>query len=982
MRSESAKAFLISLGEWREWLNVRRKRFWIMALLIVYVLFGFFIAPGILRREIIAQIESRLNRPAALDEVRLNPLAFSADFRGFRLTEKDGSPLGGFDRLYVRFDLISPFRWAWCFADLRLEGAKGTLIRYAVADTNIGRLLPAAEPNAPKTTPDAKPGLARLVIDRLTIERASANFIDEVPATRFETTIGPIDVQLKNFSTLPKAQGEQRIAVETEGGAKLEWTGMIGVNPIQSAGHVTANGAYAPAIFRYFKDSIGISAPAGRSLADLDYQLETRPDGVLSLAVTGFNFSLSDFALRRIDADRPFFVLPALRLTGGHFNWPERRAGADLLSIDGLDLAMIRGKDGQLDLADLLGGASPAPPPQPAAAPIHSPANSWSVALAKFEINHASARLEDRTLREPAAIEIGDFTVDIDNISTEPDAKFPFLIATDMGSGGHLLLKGQVSVLPKVTLDAALSATDLRIAVAEPYLHETARLLIKDGALNFETAIKMDEPGAVAMSGHGELRALKLDDEVAKSGILSLDRIGIDYFEYRTAANQLRISQILVQAPYLHLAVARDRSTNFNQVMVAKHGEPAKSAGPPMRISIGKIIIAKGSADYEDLSLPLPFGAHITDLQGNVGALATGSAAPVRLSMRGKVGAYGETTIEGGLTPFDPGRSTKIRAQFRNIDFPALSPYTVKFAGRRIAKGRLDVDLDYALKNGKLEGANRVVMRDVELGEKVDVPGALDLPLDLALALLTDSDGRINVDLPVSGDLKNPQFDIGRVIRDAIFNLITRIITSPFDALASLFGGDEKLDQIEFEPGRAALSPPEKEKILHLAQTLEKRPKLALIIPGAIDPEADLHVLQLDRLDADMAQKLGGRKTLDRQQEFLETMFRDKIGKEPLAALAQQFTRAPEGQPDKRPVLDEPAYVETLRQTLSKTEAVSGANLDGLGQARAAAVADSLKQTPGLGPERIRQAATAKTKIDAGGTIPLKLEATSATKRD
>src|SRR5262249_6320086 len=157
----------------------------------------------------------------------------------------------------------------------------------------------------------------------------------------------------------------------------------------------------------------------------------------------------------------------------------------------------------------------------------------------------------------------------------------------------------------------------------------------------------------------------------------------------------------------------------------------------------------------------------------------------------------------------------------------------------------------------------------------------LDLPLDLAVALLTDSDGKIDVDLPVSGDLGNPQFDIGSVISDVIGKLLTRIITSPFQALASLFGGsDQPLDHIDFEPGRAALAPPEKEKILNLAKALQQRPKPALAVPGAFDPEADRAVLQQDALDAQMAQALGDRLTMDRQREFLETMFKVKVGKD------------------------------------------------------------------------------------------------------
>src|SRR5262249_17502609 len=152
----------------------------------------------------------------------------------------------------------------------------------------------------------------------------------------------------------------------------------------------------------------------------------------------------------------------------------------------------------------------------------------------------------------------------------------------------------------------------------------------------------------------------------------------------------------------------------------------------------------------------------------------------------------------------------------------------------------------YKIDNGALAGDNRVVLEKFTLGERVEAPGALSLPLDLAVALLTDSDGKIDVAVPVRGNVDDPQFSYGQVIGQAIGNLITRIVTAPFGALAALFGGgggSESLESIAFDPGRAALLPPEREKLKRVAEGLGKRPQLRLVAEGHHGP-ADRAALQ------------------------------------------------------------------------------------------------------------------------------------------
>lgn len=544
-----------------------------------------------------------------------------------------------------------------------------------------------------------------------------------------------------------------------------------------------------------------------------------------------------------------------------------------------------------------------------------------------------------------------------------------------------------MTVLPAVQLDAKLAVAGLRLAALQPYVREWLRVDVNDGQLSGEGDVTLAGPAGLSIVGKGEVQALAVTEQGGDTPVVSWDRLEVDRYEYRQATNTVSLSRVTVTGPYLRLQVAANQTTNFSHLVVAGDKAAPASAPPgaaPM-VSVGRVVVAGGKADYGDASLPLPFAAHITSLQGTVSALAIGTRSAARLALVGQVGDFGQVTVDGRLLPTDPGGDTDVVLKFRNVEFPSLSPYTVKFAGRRIAQGRLDVDLHYAIDDGKLNGANRVVIRDIKLGDRVNVLGALDLPLDLAIALLKDEEGRINVDLPVSGNIHDPRFDIGSVVSAAIGDMLSNLVTAPFRALAALFDGADadQLDHIDFAPGRADLSPPGREKILHLAQALTARPQLALVVPGVTAPKADRVQLQYDALDARMVHDLADRDTVEDQRQYLETLFAQRLDAEQLAPLRLSFTHAAASQPiDAKapppPVLDQAGYVAALRDRVAGTEAVDDAALAALAQARAAAVAGALaQQRPGLAPGRISLRGAVHTRPGEDGLIPLKLDAAS-----
>jgi hypothetical protein len=402
----------------------------------------------------------------------------------------------------------------------------------------------------------------------------------------------------------------------------------------------------------------------------------------------------------------------------------------------------------------------------------------------------------------------------------------------------------------------------------------------------------------------------------------------------------------------------------------------SSASAPPAEqswsVKLGRMKVTNADVDYTDDSLPIPFSRAISKLSGGIDSFDTESSSPTRLRLTGQVGQYGEVKVSGTLRALEPLKQADIKASFKNLDMPGASAYSIRFAGRKVASGRLDVDMHYVFRDGMLDGNHKIVLRDFQLGEKVPYPEALDLPYDLAISLLKDSNGNIDVDLPVEGDVNDPTFKISGVIMHALANLITQIITSPFRLLGRLVGlGDsEGFDQVLFEPGSAQLAPPEQEKVAKVADALVQRPKLAVQLHGVSNELADSQALRAAAVRARLDQRVGNADAKGRLK-VVQKMVGESIPGLSLDPIKAQFTKPPA--PDAKPVLDEGAYMHALVEKLVAAEPLPADALNALANARATTVHDALAANTQLDVSRVTMgdAKQAPLKDDE---VPLKFE--------
>ena len=340
----------------------------------------------------------------------------------------------------------------------------------------------------------------------------------------------------------------------------------------------------------------------------------------------------------------------------------------------------------------------------------------------------------------------------------------------------------------------------------------------------------------------------------------------------------------------------------------------------------------------------------------------------------------GSARVEGSIVPFNPSRFTDLQVVFSNVLVPSLSPYTVTFAGRKVQSGRLWLDLDYKVENGELLGSNDIRLADFTLGERVEAPDAMNVPLKLAVALLTDSKGEINLSVPVRGDVDNPRFSVADAVKQALGNVINRVVTAPFRALGKLFGGKaESLASIEFRPGSADLSPEQREKLDALTRALQDRPQLQLVVSAPHDPQGDAAMLKRELARRELAVALGreaanvegpGPIAYDdpATRRALERLLQERIGAE---AVSQWRAEIGGGNNGEGTVSR--AIYEAIFDRIAAAQPVRDTATQVLATERARTIAHYL-QRHGVDPARVRTGHIAEVRAGSQGAVSAQLQ--------
>ena len=936
-------------------LDKHRKYAWIAVIITSYALLGFFLAPWLVKKYAVETYGEMYAAELSINKVDINPFVLSIRIVELELLDPVGDPLVRAGEIFVNFQLSSLFRWAWTFDEFRITRPELFVARDKSGDLNIAFLTAetaVGEPSGP--APEDTSPMTRMMIFAFAISDGAVNWRDEVPVDLVETRFGPINIEIQELNTLPQRSGHQTVLITTETSGTLSWTGSLELNPLKSAAHASIKGSHFPLASAYIRHESGFDIVDGNVDVELDYTINALADGSLAATVDNFNLAFNDVIVHTFsgaptadpeNADREVLRLPEVRLTGGALRWPEQTVSIESLSIDDTLVSIYRDKDGVFNIDRQSAQAAATSETTPETAPDAAIDSAWQVSLDNFAINHLAVNVVDHSVEPFADVGISDFNMQISNISNNSGARFPSTLSLRVRTGGTLAMDGHLSFWPDIVFDLDLKIDNIALAGAHPYIKPLADLNLDSGAINVTGHVNNSSDEDLLFKGDVEIVDFELSETDEGTRLGSWKRLLADNILFSSANESLEISELRLEQPYGDLVIAEDGSLNLGRVekegsSVAQTEPESMQPDSSLAITVGRVVITQGAADFADFSLPLPFAAKIAELEGSMTTISTASNEPSTVEFEGKVDEYGFVHITGFVTPLEVKLNTNMSVVFQNVNMPKFTAYTIPFAGREIANGALDLKLSYQITEGQLVGENAIVLRDLELGEKVEHPGAMSLPLGLAVALLKGPDGKIDIDLPVRGDVNDPDFSYGGIILKALANLIIKIVASPFALLANLVGIEASdLEYISFLDGRSDLTPPEMQKAAKLAEALALRPALVLKVPGVIDRESDGLALQTAQLDAIVKERIAaqgsaddsGDMYADQRQAVLEQLFLKQAVETdlPLALqdLRARFTTQLKTEEGSETRFDELAYANELNRQLVDLQPLTDAEL-------------------------------------------------------
>ena len=542
-------------------------------------------------------------------------------------------------------------------------------------------------------------------------------------------------------------------------------------------------------------------------------------------------------------------------------------------------------KDGQLNLLGLLKSM----PESPSGADFET--DSATDDTTPFAVTIDEIRVEDglfgftddqMTGRDgkPLSVILSGFNLGISSLGL-PTSTTDLRLNTSIGEQGRLDIQGSIR-LPQGDVTAAVDVASVDLTTLQPLLDQLTWIHLDRGILSTRLSVSRNSETGLTTTGQLGIESLRLDDVRTDKPVVSWNALNLVGMNFSEEDGHFSIKELLLSGPDIRVAIDRNMQVNLAQFMIENEGQASEApadedeASQPIIVDIGKIRIADGRMDFSDHSFQPGFATEVVNLQGDITGISTSGNSDATVAIRGQVDRYAPVRISGHLNPLQPEANTDIGLSFHNVELTTLTPYSGRFAGYAIRKGRMNLDLNYRIQKGQLQASNKLVLDQLQLGNTVDSDEAPDLPLRLALALLKDRNGKIDVDLPIQGDLDNPEFAYWGAVGRALMNMVVNIAAAPFNALASLVGGDaEQMEKVAFLPGDTLLSPDQQKILNTLGSALNDRPGLTLEVSGGADRLADWPLLQSQQLETSlkrlwqMRQTVSGETTVDTLEQVL-----------------------------------------------------------------------------------------------------------------
>ena len=726
-----------------------------------------------------------------------------------------------------------------------------TLLRPATAEPTARTAPGRLATNAPASAPWA------LALDVFQMTDGSLQLTDLSEGRNLRSLLKPMTVRVRNFSTAAGAVTDLEMAFTSEAAEGFSLRASGSLNPMASRGQMTLASLTLPKYQSYLPRSFRGTLAQGKADLSLDF-LQSLEGGELRASVTNTTLSISDLQLQSPREQETILAMPSLALQNVAADLASQEVQVRKISSAGTVILVRREVGGRLNLADLWAAAT-----NSAATSEFTGTNrtgGWSLILDGVALEDWKIRLIDADLPKAGALDLDQLSLALQSIRFPGNTPIDARLTARVNTRGTLAAQGQVWPDP-ISATGQVEIAGLELRDFQPWTESQVKLNIEQGTFQAKARAQFTSASGAApqlrVAGDFDVISLATVDQTLFKELVRWDKLAVQGFAVDLAPKKASIDQVTFSGMNTAVIIGTNKQLNLLSIFPARTNTAASSSGgatprPPAvearvgSFQLGQLKFENSGIQVTDQSVQPPGALAVQQLQGSIQGLSTEPGSTAEIAFTGRFDEGAPFGLHGRLSPLSQGLELDLTFTNQALQLTPFTPYLEKYAGHPLQKGRLALDLTYSIHDHQLKAKNLVRVDQLLLGARNDSPDATKLPVKLAIALLRDSNGQINLDLPVEGRLDDPEFSVGPVVVKVLVNIIAKAATSPFKLLGALVGGGEELSFVDFQPGLPQFVPAETNKLDRLLEALEKRPTLSLEIAGSLDRVADRDALALE----------------------------------------------------------------------------------------------------------------------------------------
>jgi hypothetical protein len=810
--------------------------FWVIVLLFLYSALGFLAVPYYIKKQVQQLSASEFNSKLTLENLSFNPFSFSSTIENLKLTDNDSQVWFSADKIIINLGLIKTLFGNTNISEVSLNNPNYYL--FLEKQNNTAQIkYPKIKVNEAKQDTSFD-----LDIGNININQGSLNYHDESSDKTVKLTFKTIGFKHIDFTT-DDANSQFDLSLITDNNDETEISGEFNFARLKSSGKWKLNQFSTETAFNFISDIdhqfYGFKNQSGIINANGEFVFDLNNEGLTDIIIS--SFTLSDFMTQTSKENQPSISVKQLELNDSQIDLAQKKILINSIDLQDSVIATYFLENNTLQW-DYLKQQSIQGVEQ------NIQEDTWQYQIDTIKSNNLIIKLNKLNSNNYLENTLLLDTAEITNLSSEAQQKAELKLSIIPDNEGVVNLQASAYMDPLV-IDSEISAQEINLISSQAWLPNDIYMTIKQGTLSLNQNFKWsnDHYKSVGWINVTNLNLLDQDNQTFfKVNELKLSDNNIDSF-----SKTITLNNILLDKAEGNLSISTDNQLNINKIIAEpedkqKIKSKIKNTKDDWIININDVQLIDLQTNFIDHSIKPNYQSTLSKVNGSIKGLSSTNTSKADLDIKGVLDTYGQFDIKGQINPLSEKAYTDLAITILNLDLQNFSSYSNKFTGFPISRGKADFELNYKLNQSLLKGLNNLKFKQFQLGDKTPSEDAINLPLKLAIALLTDGNGIMSINLPVSGRVDDPEFSYGGLVFKAFFKLITGIVASPFKLLGKLIpnGADLDMSGIQFQAGTALLKSGEEEKLKAMQSILAKRPSLILELSSTINTIEDNKALK------------------------------------------------------------------------------------------------------------------------------------------